>query len=146
MGAWEGLLRTVASLLRTFSQELRESEGLPLSWYDVLIQLHEAPDGRLRMQALANRVVLSRSGLTRLVDRMERAGLILREPSIEDRRGYYASLTEEGHRIFLRARPVHESGIYEHFTRHLDDADVDSLRVAVSKVRKGNPQLDSGEA
>ena len=136
MAAWEALLRTVSALLRTFERELRESEGLPLPWYDVLIQLHEAPEGRLRMQALADSVVLSRSGLTRLIDRMEKAGLVRREHSTEDRRGYYAILTEEGQRVILRARPVHHLGIREHFTRHLDDADVQALRTALTKVWK----------
>ena len=136
MALWESLLRTVSALLRTFERELQESEGLSLPWYDVLIQLHEAPEGRLRMQALADSVVLSRSGLTRLIDRMEKAGLVRREHSTEDRRGYYAILTEEGQRVILQARPVHHRGIREHFTRHLDDTDVQALRTALTKVRK----------
>ena len=87
MEAWEAVLRTVGSLLKIFERELEEAEGLPLPWYDVLIQLSAAPDGRLRMQALAESVVLSRSGLTRLIDRMEKAGMVDREHSTEDRRG-----------------------------------------------------------
>ena len=134
LGAWEGLIRTVGSLLETFERELQEV-GLPLSWYDVLIQLSAAPEGRLRMQGLANRVVLSSSGVTRLIDRMERAGLVRREPSKEDRRGYYAVLTEEGRRTFNRARPVHERGIQEHFSQHLDDSDLQALQDIVAKLR-----------
>ena len=144
MGAWEALIRTVGSLLKTFERELQEAVGLPLPWYDVLIQLNAAPEGRLRMQALADSVVLSRSGLTRLIDRMEKAGLVCREPSREDRRGYYAILTEEGRQAFLRAKPVHESGIDEHFTRHLDDSDAEALLKALMKVRRAN-QLDTSE-
>ena len=136
MAVWESLLRTVSALLKTFEQELQESEGLSLPWYDVLVQLQEAPEGRLRMQALADSVVLSRSGLTRLIDRMEKAGLVRREHSTEDRRGYYAILTQEGRRVFGQARPVHHRGIQEHFTRHLDDADIRALRTALTKVRK----------
>ena len=143
MAAWETLLRTVSALLRTFEQELQESEGLPLTWYDVLIQLTEPPDGRLRMQALADRVVLSRSGLTRLIDRMEKAGLVRREPSQEDRRGYYALLTEDGREVLRRARPVHHRGIYEHFTRHLDETDVQALGIAMAKVRRGSQPSDA---
>lgn len=142
MAVWEDLIRTVGSLLKTFERELVESEGLPLTWYDVLIQLYAAPEGRLRMQSLADRVVLSRSGLTRLIDRMEKAGLVCREASKEDRRGYHAILTEEGRHVFLRARPIHLRGIYDHFTRHLDDADVHVLRAAISKVRKANQRSD----
>ena len=143
MSAWETVLRTVSSLLRTFEQELQESEGLPLTWYDVLIQLNESLDGRLRMQALSDRVVLSRSGLTRLIDRMEKAGLVHREPSQEDRRGYYALLTEDGREVLRRARPVHHRGIYEHFTRHLDEADVRALGIAMAKVREGSQPSDA---
>ncbi len=139
MAAWEAMLRTVSALWRVFEQELQESEHLPLTWYDVLIQLHDAPEGRLRMQALADSVVLSRSGLTRLIDRMEKAGLVRREPSREDRRGSYAVMTEEGRRVVLRARPVHHRGIHEHFTRHLDAADVQALLAALVKVRRGLP-------
>lgn len=138
MEAWEAVLRTVGSLLKTFERELQEAEGLPLPWYDVLIQLSAAPDGRLRMQALADSVVLSRSGLTRLIDRMEKAGLVEREHSTEDRRGYYTVLTEEGRRVFLRAKPVHERGISEHFTKYLDDGDARAVVAAFTKVRRGN--------
>ncbi len=140
MAVWETLLRTVSTLLRAFEQELQESEDLPLTWYDVLIQLYEAPEGRLRMQALADLVILSRSGLTRLIDRMERAGLVRREPSQEDRRGYYAVITDEGQHVIGRARPVHHRGIREHFTQHLSDEDVQALDVALSKVRKARPR------
>ena len=138
MATWEALIRTVGSLLKIFERELEEAEGLPLTSYDVLIQLYAAPEGQLRMQVLADSVVLSRSGLTRLIDRMEKAGLVRREPSTEDRRGYYAVMTEEGRRVFLRARPVHYRGITEHFTRHLDDADVKALHAAITKVGKAN--------
>ena len=138
MGPWEVLIRTVGSLLKTFEQDLQTAEGLPLAWYDVLVQLFGAPDGRLRMQTLADSVVLSRSGVTRLIDRMEREGLVRREPCPEDRRGYYAIMTEEGQAAFLRARPIHEGGIYEHFTRHLDEADLQALAAAFAKVRRAN--------
>ena len=138
MAVWELFIRTFGALIKTFEEEMAEGAGLPLTWYDVLIQLHEAADGRLRMQALADSVVLSRSGVTRLIDRMEKAGLVRREASREDRRGSYAALTEDGRGVFLRAQPIHHRGIYEHFTRHLDDTDVQALRTALAKVRKAN--------
>lgn len=138
MEAWEAVIRTVGSLLKTFEGELQDAVGLPLPWYDVLIQLSAATDGRLRMQALAESVVLSRSGLTRLIDRMVKADLVEREHCAEDRRGYYAVLTEEGRRAFLVAKPIHERGIHEHFTRHLDQDDARALLAAFTKVRKGN--------
>ena len=94
------------------------------------------------MQALADSVVVSRSGLTRLVDRMEKAGLVRREPSKVDRRGYYAILTDEGLQVFRRARPIHLRGIDEHFTRHLDDTDVRALRAVVTKLTRTNQPPD----
>ena len=138
MATWEALIRTVGSLLKTFEQELQEAEALPLSWYDVLIQLSAASEGRLRMQALTNSVVLSNSGLTRLLDRMERAGLVRREPSPEDRRGYYAIITDQGSQLYSRSKRIHEQGIHEHFTLYLNEADVQALRAVIEKVRHGN--------
>ena len=134
--AWETLIRTVGALVKTFDYEMERSVGLPLTWYDVLVQLIYAPEGRLRMRALADRVVFSRSGLTRLLDRMEQAGLVRREHSREDRRGYYAVLTEEGQRLFAQAQPLHHRDIQEHFARHLSDADVQALTQIVGKVRQ----------
>ena len=138
MEAWEAVIRTVGSLLKTFEDELQVAVGLPLPWYDVLVQLSVVPDGRLRMQALADSVVLSRSGLTRLIDRMEKAALVEREHATEDRRGYYAVLTEEGRRVFLAAKPVHERGIHDHFTQYLDEVDAQAVVAAFAKVRQGN--------
>ena len=138
MPAWEALLRTVGSLLKIFERELQEAEGLPLAWFDVLIQLSSAPDGRLRMQALADLVVLSRSGLTRLVDRMENAGLVRRESAEGDRRGYNAVITEEGKRVYGRAYAVHQRQIEQYFNRHLEKADLEAISAAIAKVRRGN--------
>ena len=143
IAAWETMIRTVGALMKTFDYEMERSLELPLTWYDVLVQLSEAPEGGLRMQALADRVVFSRSGLTRLVDRMERAGLVRREHSREDRRGYYAVLTEEGRRLFAQAQPIHRRDIQEHFARHLSDADVQALTQIIGKVRQAiQPSTD----
>ena len=108
--AWGALLRTATALIRTYERAMEEEVGVPLARYDVLIQLYEAPDQRLRMQALADAVILSRSGLTRLVDRIEGEGLLLREHSREDRRGTYAVLTEAGRQMVERARPYITAG------------------------------------
>ncbi len=138
--AWEELLRTVMALIRTFEREMEAGLGLPLTWYDVLLQLDEAPSHRLRMQALAEAVVLSRSGLTRLVDRIEAKGLLRREHSKEDRRGTFAVLTEAGRATLERARPLHRRGIQEHFSQHLSERDIRALYQAISKVRRANLQ------
>jgi len=90
------------------------------------------------MQALADRVVFSRSGLTRLIDRMESAGVVRREHSESDRRGYYVVLTAEGERSFERARPVHDRVLNELFLRRLDESDVHALGTALSKVSEAD--------
>lgn len=134
LGAWESFLHAHARAWEQLSRELKEERGIELSWYDVLYQLSKAPGQRLRLQDLANRVLYSRSGLTRLVDRMAKAGLVTREPCEEDRRGTWAVLTAEGLRTFRRAAPTHLRGIQEHFVRKLTDEEVEVIARAMEKV------------
>ncbi len=129
----EVLLRTASGLLRTFADAM-QAEGFSLTWYDVLVQLHLAPDQRMRMQDLADAVVFSRSGLTRLIDRMEREGLVERAAVEDDRRGTYAVLTDGGRAAFERYQPGHRAALHEHFGRHLDEADLEALDRALRKV------------
>ena len=96
LDAWRGFLRTHATLVAELDEELTERQGLPLSSYDVLVQLDEAPDGRLRMSSLADAVLLSRSGLSRLVTRLESQGLIERTECPSDARGAFAGITDKG--------------------------------------------------
>lgn len=130
---WELTLRTVTGLLRTFEDDMK-AEGFALSWYDVLIQLLQAPEKRLRMQDLADAVVLTRSGLSRLIDRMERAGLVRRVPAADDRRGSYAELTGEGRATYERLGGEHHRKIEERFTSRLSNADLRALRRAMRKL------------
>lgn len=131
---WQAFLRAHATLTQVLEAELLEAQDLPLSWYDVLVSLSDAPEGRLRMQELAARVMFSRSGLTRLVDRMTDAGLVAREPCPGDRRGTYAVITGAGRQRLRAASGVHLRGVYEHFARHLDDRDVTALRDALGHL------------
>src|SRR5256885_15280337 len=96
LDAWRGFLRTHATLVRDLDEELTERHGLPLSSYDVLVQLDEAPDGMLRMSHLADAVLLSRSGLSRLVSRLEKDGLLERSDCPSDARGAFAVITDNG--------------------------------------------------
>lgn len=130
---WELTLRTVTGILRTFEEDMRD-EGFELSWYDVLIQLVQAPQHRLRMQDLADAVVLSRSGLTRLSDRMEKAGLVRREPVPDDRRGAYAVLTDRGRATYDRLAPGHRRKIEERFGSRLTPTDLRALRRVMRKL------------
>ena len=138
LAAWRAFLQAHTSVIRSLEREMEETHGLPLTWYDVLLNLKNTPDGRLRMQALADSIVLTRSGLTRLVDRMEKAGYVRRQVCPEDHRGFFAVITPKGLNAQKRAAIVHLKGIRDHFTRHLTDSDLDALNATLSKVVKAN--------
>jgi DNA-binding MarR family transcriptional regulator len=125
--AWSGFLRGHAQIVRALDTELEREHGLPLTSYDVLVQLSLAPDRRLRMFELADAIVLSRSGLTRLVDRLERDGLVEREPDELDRRQIYARLTDRGFEVLADATPTHIAGIKERFFERLSDEQTKQL-------------------
>ena len=127
LAAWSGFLRGHAQIVRALDAELEREHGLPLSSYDVLIQLSLAPDRRLRMFELADAVVLSRSGLTRLVDRLERGGLVERERGEVDPRQMYARLTDRGLEALAEATPTHIAGIKERFLERLSDEQTKQL-------------------
>jgi DNA-binding MarR family transcriptional regulator len=105
--AWRGVLFASAKVLRIAERDLVEREGFPMSWLDVLAQLYDAPGNGLRMQELEERSLFTRSGLTRLVDRIEAAGLVRRERVPGDRRGVRVVLTPEGRRR-------HDAAFVEH--------------------------------
>ena len=134
LAAWRLLLETHATLTELLERELVAERGLSLSRYDVLLNLAEAPGGRLRMQELSNSVLLSKSGLSRLVDRMVEAGLVRRERCQADRRGWFAVLTDQGRSALRRAAPVHLRGIQEHFARHLVADEVRVLTDVLARV------------
>jgi DNA-binding MarR family transcriptional regulator len=132
--AWRAFLEAHARVTARLERELRDEQGLPLTWYDVLVQLHEADGHQLRMQELADAVLLSKSGLTRLVDRMERAGLVRRAACPSDRRGTFAELTAEGLRTLRRTAPTHLRGVGEHFSQHLDETEAEVLAQALRRI------------
>ncbi len=142
LAAWQVFLDAHATVRMVLEAELEQERGLQLTVYDVLVQLASASGGRLRMQELASRLVFSRSGVTRLVDRMERDGLVGREPCPDDRRGTFAVITDEGRRTLRDASGVHLRGIATHFGSVLDDADVTALRRAMEKVLAANTSAD----
>ena len=141
LGAWRGLLRVHAALVRELDAELDAAHDLPLSSYDVLIYLQAAPGKRLRMAELADSVLLSRSGVTRLVDRLEREGLIVRDTCTSDGRGLYAVLTDEGEAMLARARPTHLAGVRERFLKHFSDAELRQLARFWERVIPGSADL-----
>lgn len=134
LGVWRAFLRAHAGVTRQLERELSTEAGMPLTWYDVLLQLAEAPERRLRMAELADRVLLSRSGLTRLVDRLQAENLVCREPSPDDARGTYTVLTAEGLVALRRAAPFHLAGVQRHWLAHFSDDELRQLRTLLGKL------------
>jgi DNA-binding MarR family transcriptional regulator len=135
--AWRGMLRVHATLTKALDAELEAAHGLPLSSYEVLMNLADADGERMRMSDLAAMVILSRSGLTRLVDRLEREGLIARESCPSDARGSFATLTPAGRRKLDAARATHLAGVRSLFLAHFSDEEQELLGVAWERVLPG---------
>ena len=141
MRAWRALLGAQHRLGRILDLELQAAHGTTLADHEVLILLSEQPDGSLRMADLADMLTISRSGLTRRVDRMASAGLVLREKCASDGRGVFARLTTAGQRALEAATPVHVAGVRRHFVDVLDAAQLDVLAEALEKVA-ADPEAD----
>ena len=127
LAAWRSFLRAHARVVRELERELQDQEQLALTDYDVLVQLAAAGEHRLRMSELADRLLLSRSGATRLVDRLVSEGLVERASCEDDRRGQWASLTTAGYERLRRASPTHLRGVASHFLDLLSPEDLTSL-------------------
>jgi DNA-binding MarR family transcriptional regulator len=132
--AWQALLHAHHQVTRTLDAELREEHGLPLSAYDVLLRLARAPGRSLRMTELAERVLMSPSGLTRVVDRLVADGLVQRDRYEADARVMLARLTDEGRRVLRRAARTHLRGIREHFTGRLNQAQLRAVASALEAI------------
>lgn len=134
IGVWRTFLRAHAHAIGELERELLAETGMPLGWYDVLLQLAEAPGRRLRMAELADRVLLSRSGLTRLIDRLQAEGLVRREPSPDDARGTYTVVTADGFARLRAAAPVHLAGIRKFWLRHFTDDELRTIGTLLGRV------------
>lgn len=132
--AWRLFITAHARLIEVIDRELAAAGCISLAWYDVLVELLEAPEHRLRMSELATRVVLSRSTVTRLVDRLEHEGLLTRQRSASDRRGAYAVLTEVGRDAMRKAWPVYAQGIATHFAHALSGSDVEVITQSMTRM------------
>jgi DNA-binding MarR family transcriptional regulator len=135
--AWRGLLRVHAQLSKALDAQLIAAHGLPLTSYEVLMYLSGAEDGRMRMNELADHVLLSRSGLTRLVDRLEREGYLERCSCAHDARGAFAVLTQAGREKVEAARATHLDGVRELFLSRFSDEELDVLGSAWDRVLTG---------
>ena len=132
--AWQTFLRAHHVVTDTLDEELSREQDLPLGSYEVLLYLSNAEGQALRMSELADRVLLSRSGISRLVDRLVSEGLVERHTCKSDGRGVYAALTEEGLRRLRRAAETHLRGVREHFTDRLSQPELDELARLLEKL------------
>lgn len=143
LAAWRALLNAHAAAVGAIERDLAAAGAMPLTWYDVLVALAEAPGGRLRMHELAERIVLSRSGLTRLADRLEAAGYLRREPCPDDRRGTVAVLTVAGRAAQQDAWPAYARGIAARFARFLGPDEAAAVAAALARVAAQSDAIDA---
>jgi DNA-binding MarR family transcriptional regulator len=143
LAAWRGFLRVHSSLFHQLDAELSAADDLPLRSYEVLLLLEDAPRRRLRMSDLSRSVLLSPSGVTRLVDRLEHEGLVTRERCPEDGRGTNAVLTDEGEERLWRARATHLAGVRRLFLDKLGDSDLLQLAAYWDRLVPGAAGTDA---
>jgi len=134
LGAWRAFLEAHARVTRRLDDELRAEHGLSLAEYDALLQLARSPGRKLRMNQLADRIVLSRSGITRLIDRLSSAGLVERAHCASDARGAEAVLTRQGLERLRAASTTHLRGVETHFIGIVSAADLDAVGRALGEV------------
>jgi DNA-binding MarR family transcriptional regulator len=144
LAAWKGMLLAYRNLTTAIDERLEREHELSLSSYEVLLMLSGAPERSMRMGALADGLLLSRSGLTRLVDRMVARGLVERHTCSEDRRGTWARLTAAGAEKFRQARPTNLAAIREQFVSRLDESDLERLASVWEKLE--DPGAEPGDA
>jgi DNA-binding MarR family transcriptional regulator len=136
---WARFIRAEHRLLEAVEADLKAAGLPPLVWYDVVLELARAPDGRLRHRDLQARVLLAKYNLSRLIDRMAGDGLVARVPVAEDARGAYIAITEAGRRLQKRMWPVYGRSIARYFAAHLDEADLTELDRILAKLRAAQP-------
>jgi DNA-binding MarR family transcriptional regulator len=132
--AWQALLHAHRQVTRQLDVELREEHGLPIGAYDTLLRLARAPGRSLRMTELAERVMMSPSGLTRVVDRLVAEGLVQRDRFAGDARVMLARLTDRGRQVLRGAARTHLRGIRQHFTGRLSEAQLRNLASALEVI------------
>ena len=141
--AWRLFFESALALIDLLDAELEHAAGVSQRWYDVLIHLEDSPEG-IPMNLLAERILYSKSGFTRVVDRMEAAGLVRRVRPEHDRRSILVVLTDKGTETMGHARAHHRDGIERHFSRHLTEADIKALTRALEKISRHARPLRPG--
>ena len=131
---WGALLKVHAALVPRLDRELQETHGLPLTWYDVLLELSVAPERRLTMGQLGSVAAVSRTRVSRVVDELVRAGLVAREPNPDDGRSAFAVLTPAGRAALRKAAPTYVAAVRREFADHLTLREAEVLTGALRKV------------
>ena len=134
MRAWQAFLHAHHDVVNRLDADLRRFHGVTFAEYDVLLRLARAPGRALRMSDIAARVLLSPSGITRLVERLVARGLILRDADPTDGRAVLATLTDRGSTLIRSASQTHLRGIREHFSSRLDDDELDAVASALERI------------
>lgn len=131
---WGALLKVHAALVPRLDRELQDAHGLPLTWYDVLLELHGAPERRLTMGELGSVAAVSRTRVSRVVDELTRSGLVTREPNPDDGRSAFAALTPAGQAALRKAAPTYLAAVRREFADHLSAREAEVLAGALRKV------------
>jgi DNA-binding MarR family transcriptional regulator len=139
LAAWRGMLQVHARVTRALDAQMRAEHGLSLSAYEVLLFLADAPDHRLRMAEIADRVLLSRSGCTRLIDRLAKLGYVTRCAAETDGRGAFAALTDAGLETFRAAQRTHRAGVRQYVLAHLTATDAIVLGDVWARLQASRP-------
>ena len=139
VAAWSAFLRAHAAIVRRIDREVERGGGIPLRWYDVLLELNAAPQRRLRMQELGELVVLSRTRVSRVVDELEHAGLVHRTANPDDRRSSYAAITDAGRKALRKAAPVYLASIRANFAERLEPTELATVRAAMERLADTPP-------
>ena len=134
VAAWRAVLLAQSRVVRAIEADLEGAALVPLTWYDVLLELNAAPGRQLRMQQLGLRTVLSRTRCSRLVTELEGEGLVVRIADPDDGRATLARITERGRSALKSAAPVYLRGINEHFTRYLTASEQRAITNGLQKV------------
>jgi DNA-binding MarR family transcriptional regulator len=144
LDAWRAMLLAYNAAMRAIDADLEASGSIPLTWYDVLLELNAASGGRLRMQELADRVVLSRTRVSRLVDEMVTDNLVVKIRDDVDRRVVWAQITDVGRKSFRQTAPRYLRGIEEHFSSHLTYTEREVLASALGRVNSAHAPYRPG--
>jgi DNA-binding MarR family transcriptional regulator len=131
---WRRFLEAHAAVVGAIERDLEKADLISLEWYDVLVAISEASQGALRVRELGRRLLLTRSGATRLADKLEVAGLVERRPAPDDRRGVTLALTGSGRQALRIAWPVYARGIRERFLAKLSQEEVTALRILLARI------------